>query len=188
MSEYITINTAPEKVKKVLPLPVYGENHPALSMKPTEVDVAKIATHEFQHMIEQLKLTMKTFNGLGLSATQCNINEPVFVLGSDVFQMVCINPKIIETLGEPVRKKEGCLSFPGMYLTVPRYESIRVEFFNQQGEKIVTLLEGITAQVYQHELDHLNGVCYTQRVGPLAVKMAKQKQAKLIKKVSRLNK
>ena len=185
MSEYLTINTSPEKVKKELvPYEVYADGSPSLSFKPAEIPMEDIKNPQMQEMIERLKLTMKVYNGLGLSATQCGMNARLFVMGSDVFQMVCINPKIVKTFGDMERLKEGCLSFPGMYLSIPRFKKIAVEFQNQEGETITTELEGISAQVYQHELDHMNGVCYTKHVGPLAIKMAKQKQAKLIKKIN----
>jgi peptide deformylase len=189
MSEFLTINTAPEKVKKELvPYQVFSDGSPSLSFKPDNITIEDIMHPQMQEMIERLKLTMKVYNGLGLSATQCGMNARVFVMGSDVFQMVCINPKIVETFGEMERLKEGCLSFPGMYLSIPRFKKIAVEFQNQNGETINTEFEGISAQVYQHELDHMNGMCYTEHVGPLAIKMAKQKQAKLIKTIVRKSK
>jgi len=189
MSEYLTINTAPEKVKKEpVPYQVCTEGSASLLFKPADIPIEDIKHPQMQEMIERLKLTMKVYRGIGLSANQCGINARVFVMGSDVFQMVCINPKIVKTFDEMERIKEGCLSFPGMYLSIPRFKKIAVEFQNQEGETIITELEGISAQVYQHELDHMNGMCYTKHVGPLAIKMAKQKQAKLIKTIVRKSK
>jgi peptide deformylase len=82
--------------------------------------------------------------------------------------------------------REGCLSYPGLYLNVPRYKKIVVEHFDHLGEYKTTTLEGISAQVYQHELDHMNGVVYTNKVGPLALELAKKRQKKLIRKISKI--
>jgi len=186
--EFIVIdtekNTAPTKVT-YNPLPVFTEGHPFLKEPTREVGDAEIKTPEFQQAIGQLKATMRTYNAVGLSANQCGLNLNMFVLGTDVFQMACINPSILESEGELVKKREGCVSFPALFLTVPRYERIRVNYQNENGESIDTWLDGVTAQCFQHELDHLAGLCYTDRVGPLAVKMAKQRQVKLIRKIKR---
>lgn len=186
--DFIVIDTnTPTQIKEQTfdPLPVYVDGHPFLKMPTRKVEESEIKTPEFQQVIGQLKATMRKYDAVGLSANQCGINLRVFVLGSDVFQMACINPKIIEFKDEPVQKREGCVSFPGMFLNVPRYESIQVEYLNENGVSTTAWLDGITAQCYQHELDHMDGICYTDRVGPLSVKMARQRQQKLIKKIKR---
>jgi peptide deformylase len=177
-------NTAPTKVTYD-PLPVYTEGHPFLSQPTKEVDESEIKTPDFQQAIGQLKATMRQYGAVGLSANQCGLNLKMFVIGTDVFQMVCINPVIVELEGEPVKKREGCVSFPALYLNVPRYNRIRVNYLNENGEPVDTWMDGVTAQCFQHELDHLKGLCYTQRVGPLAVQMAKKRQAKMIKMIKR---
>lgn len=177
-------NTKPTKVTYD-PLPVYTEGHPFLKQPTKEVEASEIKTPEFQQAIGQLKATMRTYNAVGLSANQCGLNLKMFVLGTDVFQMACINPSIVECEGDLVKKREGCISFPALFLNVPRYERIRVNYLNENGEPVDTWLDGVTAQCFQHELDHLKGLCYTERVGPLAVRMAKDRQVKLIKKIKR---
>lgn len=188
-SDVLVINTtAPTRVveEPILPLPILSDGHPTLSRKLDEFDVSQITTPEIQKFIKQLKLTMTTYGGLGLSANQCGFKFRMFIMGSDDFQMVCVNPTIIETFGEPVKMREGCLSYPGLYLNVPRYNKIVVEHFDHLGEYNTSTLEGISAQVYQHELDHMNGIVYTDKVGPLALELAKKRQKKLIRKISKI--
>jgi peptide deformylase len=188
-SDVLVINTtAPTRVveEQILPLPILSDGHPKLAERMEEFDLSQVMNSEIQKFIKQLKLTMTTYGGLGLSANQCGIRFRMFVMGSDEFQMVCINPNIVETFGEPEKMREGCLSYPGLYLNVPRYKKIVVEHFDHLGEYNTTTLEGISAQVYQHELDHMNGVVYTNKVGPLALELAKKRQKKLIRKISKI--
>ena len=185
-NDFLVIDTnAPTRIQQetILPLPILSDGHPKLSKPLEEFDVTQLTQPEIQKFIKQLKLTMKTYNGLGLSANQCGFSFRMFVMGSDEFQMLCVNPKIVDVFDEPVKMREGCLSFPGLYLNVPRYNRIQVEFVNELGEVKNTLLEGISAQVYQHELDHMNGIVYTEKVGPLSLQMAKKRQSKLIRKI-----
>jgi peptide deformylase len=86
------------------------------------------------------------------------------------------------------KEKEGCLSFPGLSVTIDRHASIDVEFYDENGNRQEATLDGLTAQAFQHELDHLNGVRMIDRVKPLALQMARQKQQKLIKKITRFQK
>jgi peptide deformylase len=187
--DVLVINTtAPTKVvpEQILPLPILSDGHPKLAERMEEFDLTQISQPQIQKFIKQLKVTMKAYGGLGLSANQCGFRFRMFVMGSDDFQMVCINPKIVETFDEPEKMREGCLSYPGLYLNVPRYKRIVVEHFDELGEYNTTTLEGISAQVYQHELDHMNGIVYTDKVGPLALEMAKKRQKKLIRKISKI--
>ncbi len=188
-SDVLVINTtAPTRVveEPILPLPILSDGHPKLAERMEEFDLSQVMNTEIQKFIKQLKLTMTTYGGLGLSANQCGIRFRMFVMGSDEFQMVCINPNIVETFGEPEKMREGCLSYPGLYLNVPRYKKIVVEHFDHLSEYNTSTLEGISAQVYQHELDHMNGVVYTNKVGPLALELAKKRQKKLIRKISKI--
>ena len=65
------------------------------------------------------------------------------------------------------------------------YESIEVEYYTESGEKKTHTFDGITAHIFQHEMEHMDGVIFTQHVGPLALKMAQERQVKLIKKAKR---
>jgi len=184
----LVINTnSPTKIveERIDPLVVFDDGHPSLKQPMPEFDESQISQEQIQKFIKQLKLTMKTYNGIGLSANQCGVKFRMFVMGSSEFQNVCINPRIIDTEGEPEKMREGCLSYPGLYLNIPRYKKILAEYVNEFGETKTNWFDGITAQVYQHELDHMNGIVYTDHVGPLALRMAKERQNKLIKKIKK---
>lgn len=188
MSDVITIDTT-EQVSfspRIEVLPLYDENHRLLKEEMPEYDVSILPNGDMTLLAERLKLTMKTYSGVGLSANQCGIKRRIFVIGTDDFQMVCINPKITQTYGEQEKHNEGCLSSPGLYLKIPRYKSIEVEYYDINGNKVNSKLEGITAQCFQHELDHMNGIHFTKLAGEASLMMARKKRDKLIKMIKRM--
>lgn len=188
MSEDIIVintDTKPKVQRVVRELQVFSDKHPMLKQSMPEMSVADITTDEVKNIIESLKMTMLAHKGLGLSANQCGLKMRLFIMGTDDFQTVCVNPRIADKEGEPVRMKEGCLSFPGLYLSIPRYQKILAEYEDHTGKTVSAWMDGITAQVYQHELDHMNGIVYTEYAKPLALRMAKDRQVKLIKKIKK---
>jgi peptide deformylase len=189
MSEFLTINTgdsSPTKQKTINPLKLFDENLPMLKSVMPYYNVLDLPNSHMNELVARLKMTMKLYGGIGLSANQCGVQERVFVIGTDYFQLVCINPKIIAKSDEVERVKEGCLTYPGLYVTVPRHKWVEVEFFTETGDRKEIRLDGLTAQCFQHELDHMNGVTFTSLVGPVALQLARQKQQKLINKVKKL--
>ena len=189
MSDVLTINTdvaaglkKPEQ--KVEPLSVFDERHPMMAEIMPEF-IGVLPNTSMTHLVKRLKMTMKLYSGLGLSANQCAVRERVFVIGTDQFQMACINPKVIEVSEELIKDNEGCLSFPAFFLKIPRPKWIEVEYTNENGERTQARLDGLTARCYLHELDHLNGVKFTNYAGSVAMAQAKRKQEKLIKRIVR---
>ncbi len=190
MSEILTINTEQGIIKEqqIEPLPLYDENHPMLKRSIPEYELSRLPNPVMTNLVSRLKMTMKLYSGLGLSANQCGVFERVFVIGNDDMVIPCINPKVIRIVGAVEKNREGCLSFPGLFLNIERPLSIDVEFYDVNGKLINTTFEGLTARCFLHELDHMNGIRMVEYVKPLALKMARQKQQKLIKKVKRLQK
>lgn len=182
----LVINTETEQVKQkvIEPLPLYGEDYYMLGqVMPEYKDV--LPNPIMTNLVERLKMTMKKFGGIGLSANQCGVAARVFVIGTDDFQMVCINPKVIEKSNSAVRENEGCLSYPGMYLKIARPSWIEVEYLDENGQLHQETLNGVTARCFLHELDHMNGVRYIQHVGPVAIRMAKKKVEKMFRQVKK---
>ena len=104
--------------------------------------------------------------GVGLSANQIGIDERVFVMMVDLETqetITCFNPKIIKESKDEVVMEEGCLSYPELYLDIPRPSNIIVKYEDEGKNKIKTKLEGFIARVFQHEYDHMEGIDFTQR-------------------------
>jgi peptide deformylase len=189
MSEVLTIDTKSGIVteERIEPLRLYGENHPMLSVAIPEYKEA-IPNPTMTNLVARLKMTMKLYNGVGLSANQCGIMQRVFVIGTEHFQIACINPKVVAKSEELSKDNEGCLSFPAMFLKVERPTWVDVEFYDETGALKQIRMEGLTARCFLHELDHMNGVKFIDHAGPLAIQMARQRQDKMVKQIVRIQK
>ena len=108
----------------------------------------------------QMYELMKTKGGAGLAAPQIGISQRVIVLEESLLghRIIC-NPTWEPTKGAlKLKRKEGCLSLPGLVFTVARYDKVSVIFQGANGQAIEMELEGFAAHVFQHEVDHINGV------------------------------
>jgi len=189
MSEVLTIDTTSGVVteERIEPLRLYGENHPMLSVAIPEYK-EPLPNPTMKNLVARLKMTMKLYNGVGLSANQCGIMQRVFVIGTEHFQIACINPKVVAQSEEISKDNEGCLSFPAMFLKVDRPSWVDVEFYDETGAFKQIRLDGLTARCFLHELDHMNGVKFIDHAGPLAIQMARQRQSKMVKQIVRIQK
>jgi peptide deformylase len=187
MSEMLTIkidDSLEELQQKIVPLPLYTEDHPMLQNEIPEYGEL-LPSPNMSTLIKRLKMTMKLYGGIGLSANQCGVFERVFVIGTDDFQIACINPKVLDVSERVDKSNEGCLSAPGLFLKIARPFSVHAEYTDENGQVQRKWLDGITARCYLHELDHMNGIRFTDRVGPVAVAQGRRKQNKIIKKTQR---
>lgn len=121
--------------------------------------------------------------GIGLAANQIALPKRVFTIGAkDIIgfpkPFALYNPRIIESSDELVLDQEGCLSFPGLYLTIKRPSWVVVEYENAQGDTQTYRAEDYASKCVQHELDHLNGICFVDIVSPLKLKLANKKLRK----------
>lgn len=132
---------------------------------------------ELQQLIDDMIETMREAPGVGLAAPQIGqaikltVIETLPEVDEDGHEIedsrelyVITNPEIVWTSRKMVKGIEGCLSIPGYLGEVERYESIRVRALDRHGKKIKLRLNGWTARIFQHEIDHLNGVLYIDRL------------------------
>jgi peptide deformylase len=122
-------------------------------------------------------------NGIGLSANQVGVNARVFVMYPHNIKDVntpfaVFNPKIIKVSQEVELEEEGCLSFPGLFFKVSRPKIILVEFLDRDNNQHIIELTGIDARCFMHELDHLDGICFIDRISRLKLDLALKKQRK----------
>lgn len=102
---------------------------------------------------------MRKLEGYGLSANQVGLPYRLFITSNQVF----INPAIIQYTGL-IKSREGCLSLPGIVATVERYSEIMVKAYDETGNVLFHELEGIDAVLAQHEMDHVNGILFIDRL------------------------
>ena len=118
---------------------------------------------ELKELIGEMKETMLANNGLGLSANQVGIDKSFFVaIWNDKFYSF-FNPKIVKNSKEETLSEEGCLSIPGVYALVPRFKNITIEAQKISGKGIKLKVYGMLAIIFQHEIDHLNGILITDK-------------------------
>lgn len=132
-------------------------------------------------LIKKMIKVMMENNGIGLAAPQVGISKRIFVMGNQDKIFACINPEVIEASGNDM-DLEGCLSFPDLWLRVRRADKINVKYYNTLGNEVNTEMTGLMARVFQHERDHLDGICYDTRVGKLSLELAKGRRKKRLRK------
>ena len=182
----IVLYDTAEKVKQTEPqieietFDLVDATHPALHKALPEFDFenAPINPNDFASSLVE---TCRQHNGLGLSANQCGFEHRVFVMGADNDYIACFNPKIVGMQDE-VHMEEGCLSFPLLMLRITRPKTIMVEYQDFTGEKRQATFDGLSARIFLHELDHMNGIVYTSRVKPLAFQFGLKKLNKIRRK------
>ena len=122
---------------------------------------------------------MQENNGIGISANQVGFDRRVIIVkpfGQEPFAM--FNPVIEYLTGDEVPAEEGCLSFPGLFVQVKRKTKIRVKYVDTAKKDCIIELSGYDARCVQHEIDHLDGICFTDRVSTLKLVLARKKQRK----------
>lgn len=102
-------------------------------------------------------------NGLGLAANQVGVPYRIFAMRGAPENFVCFNPKIVLPSSEQVILEEGCLTYPGLLVKIKRSQHIKVRFRTPNGETLTKTFTGMTARIFQHELDHLDGIEFFSR-------------------------
>ena len=139
-------------------------NEPVLRRKCKEV---RKVNKEIRELIVNIAKTMIKNRGAGLSAPQVGVSKRVIVVVTDlanerIFEM--IDPKIIKKSKETEIREEGCLSYPGIFLKIKRAKEIEVEGLDIKGRKINLKAKNFLARVFQHEIDHLDGILFFNRL------------------------
>jgi len=133
-----------------------------------------------QELVDAMSKIMEEKNGLGLAANQIGLPYRVFVMRTDP-TTACFNPKVVDASDKQIISEEGCLTYPDYFVKISRPGAIRVRFADVNGEFTTVNLNGMTARVFLHEYDHLEGINYLDRVKKYHLDQAKRK-AKLMKR------
>jgi len=176
----------------ILPIRVYGDN--VLRKKCDEI------TQDFPDLsglIKNMFETMESANGVGLAAPQIGLNIRLFVVDVSLmaedeeyekiskelkdFKRVFINAKMINETGKKWKFNEGCLSIPNVREDVERFDTITIEYFDENFTKKTETFQDIRARVIQHEYDHIEGVLFTDYLSLLKKKLLKRKLENITK-------
>jgi peptide deformylase len=144
-----------------------------------------------QRLVDNLMATLVQSNGVGIAAPQVAASYRIIIVASrpnprypnapEMEPTVMINPRILRTSEEMIKDWEGCLSVPGIRGSVPRYEAIDVQYCDRQGNLHEETLTGFVARIFQHELDHLNGMVFLDRLESTQDIITDQEYLKLLK-------
>lgn len=143
------------------PLQIRKNGDPVLRTKTKKIDEI---TEKINDLIDNMFETMSSEDGIGLAAPQVGILKRIAVVDiQEDNKIVLINPEIIEEEGKAVME-EGCLSIPGETGDVIRAEKIKVKTLDRDGNEIEFKAEGLEARAIQHEIDHLDGILFLDKV------------------------
>ena len=148
--------------------------HPVLRKTTDKVDIEKISSKEIQRLIDDMIDTMREYEGIGLAAPQVHQSLQISAIESEknprypgapnIPLNIIINPEIVRMSEETVEGWESCLSVDDLRGKVSRSTEVDVLAYNREGEKIILEASGFLAVVLQHEIDHLNGMVYLDRM------------------------
>lgn len=152
-----------------------------LFTKAVNVKESEFGTQELNDIVHKMFETMHHYKGIGLAATQVDIHKKIIVIDIEATRHVIINPEILDKSETVSITREGCLSVPQVYGEVIRPEIVRIRYQDIKGKEHYIETDGLLSTCIQHEIDHLNGVVYVDRMKGLKKNM-------LLKKYEKLNK
>src|SRR5210317_123406 len=138
-----------------------------------------------KELSESMFEAMKKYGGIGLSANQVGLHYNMFVLGDhpqleNGLKMTCFNPMIISSSEETVVMKEGCLTFPFVFLSITRPRKVVVKYEDIDGNLQEGHLDGMFSRIFQHEYDHTIGLNFTDKASKFKLKRAYDKAEKMM--------
>ena len=164
---------------------IVQDTEPVLRKKAKPIPNSEIASPKIQHLIAQMQeLLAREDNGVGLAAPQVGVSLRLFIVSGKALMperdakssenndekttaippdMVCINPELVRASRAKKEMSEGCLSVRGLYGSVVRHEKATIRALDQNGEPFIRHASGLLSQIFQHEIDHLDGVLYTDK-------------------------
>lgn len=165
----------------ILPIYLYGSE----KLRNENVDADLQDKEGLAKLISDMKETLQAADGCGLAAPQVGVNQRIVIVdGSDLtdtydylkdFRRVMINPVVLEESKETCEFSEGCLSVPGIYAEIVRPARIKVEYYDENLEKVVEEFDRFACRMVQHELSHLEGNLFVDNVSQIRRKMIARK-------------
>ena len=184
-------NIQKQKDQKVYPL--LPPSDPRLLMQVAPFVDENLEQFGFKDRKELSKVmydNMAKYGGLGLSANQLGLPYRMFVMGGhpqieDGKVRSVFNPMVNDVSPESINLKEGCLSFPFLFLSIKRPKWCSVRYTDENGEEVEETLHGMSARIFMHENEHMNGYVFIDLVSKLKLERAEKSKQKMIKEIKR---
>jgi len=143
-----------------------------------------------KELSEKMFETMFKYGGIGLSANQVGLPFNMFVMGGhpkleNGMKLTCFNPMIISASEEKVLMKEGCLTYPFVFLSISRPRKVVVKYEDEKGSLQEGHLDGMFSRIFQHEYDHMLGRTFTEHVSKFKLDRARKKAEKMIDQLNK---
>tara|TARA_B100001778_G_scaffold54680_1_gene41624 strand:+ start:46 stop:738 length:693 start_codon:yes stop_codon:yes gene_type:complete len=193
MGAHLDVSKLMEKKDEKTILPLIPPTDPRLLMQiaPFEDDMLKdFKLKDRKELGKIMYDTMSKYGGLGLSCNQVGLPYRMFVMGGhpkieDGKVRYIFNPLVNDVSEETIVFKEGCLSFPFLFLSIKRPKWVSVKYTDQNNKEVEETLHSMSARIFQHENEHMNGYLFTDLVSKFKLDRAKKAQKKLIKETIR---
>jgi peptide deformylase len=156
-----------------------------LKKKPTPFN---FETDNASDLREKLLISMHKLGGIGLSANQVGLDMAVFVIGkvgTADSEKAIFNPRLLNVSDEKITMREGCLSFPNLWISIKRPRGAILEYQDETGKTVVEEFKGVSARVVLHEFDHMLGQNFTMRASKLKIARALKGIDKKVKTITR---
>lgn len=158
-------------------------NDPILRTKMEKFDFSNPPIDPLE-LMENLAETMLHHKGIGLSANQCGLPYRAFIMhGAELIPV--FNPMIVHQDDDDICLEEGCLSFPNLFVKIKRPRTIKVRYTEPNGQTTTRVFDGITARVFQHELDHLDGIRYISRANKIHLEKARKEAKEVQRRIAK---
>jgi len=145
-------------------LDIVTHPNPSLREISKELDLGLLKTDEYKKLFKDMELTMIKKDGVGLAAPQIGKNIRAIVVNTKNGLLHLVNPVLSKLSWAKQIEEEGCLSVPGVYGNVKRHKGLFCEYIDSEGNKQTIKASGFLARVLQHEVDHLDGVLFIDKV------------------------
>jgi peptide deformylase len=176
-------------------LPIYLYGSAVLRRRADDVDISKADKAQVKAFFEDMHETMKNADGCGLAAPQVGVSERMLLVdGNDLvenypelkdFVRKMINPVVVEESEETSSYSEGCLSIPNVDADITRPKTIKVRYYDENLEQKEEVFDDFAARMVQHEMDHLDGVMFTDKAAPIRKKILAKRLTNISKGLSR---
>lgn len=148
MTKYVVLTTPEKKLRE----------------RSVEIQADEILSGDTKQLILDLKETMKAQNGVGIAASQIGVLKRVIIVETGTGSKAFINPTITKRSLRKKQSEEGCLSVPGVFGIVLRHRTVTVEAIDENGETVTIHADQLLAIIFQHEIDHLDGILFIDKV------------------------
>ena len=159
--------------------------HPLVHIALPEI-TAETEPEDRKELTENMAETMRHYGGIGLSANQVGLTTRMFIFGDNKNYVPCFNPRVVAESDKKIPIEEGCLTYPGLFIKIFRPEWISVTFEDENNELHEETFRDLQCRIFQHEMDHMDGIDFRSLAGRIALDVANRKLKKGLRRLKKM--